>query len=95
MKRITLTAVLVTLASIGAAVTGPMAFGADKPKATDTKHSKSGEGDGLIRVATCKDGKEYWAPTNEHRGACSGHGGVASWADGSEVKSNGRKTQYR
>jgi hypothetical protein len=49
----------------------------------------------MIHVATCNDGKEYWAKTNEHRGACSGHGGVASWVDGSEVKSKGRKTSYR
>lgn len=49
----------------------------------------------LTHVATCNDGKEYYAPTNEHRGACSGHGGVQSWTDGSEVKSHGRKTEYR
>jgi hypothetical protein len=79
---------LASLIAIGAAT----AYGADKP--TDVQKSKSGE-DGLIRVATCNDGKEYWARTNEHRGACSGHGGVAAWADGSEVKSHGRKTSYR
>lgn len=65
-------------------------------KPVDTKHSVSGNGtDGLIKVATCNDGKSYYAPTNEHRGACSGHQGVAEWADGSPVRSNGRKTQYK
>jgi hypothetical protein len=54
---------------------------------------KSGE-TGTIKVATCKDGKEYWAPTNEHRGACSGHGGVAVWADGSPVKAP-KSSRYR
>ena len=60
----------------------------------DTKHSVSGQ-DGQIHVATCNDGKEFYSVTNEHRGACSGHGGVASWADGSEVKSHAKKTSYR
>jgi hypothetical protein len=64
-------------------------------KGTDVQKSKSGEGDGLIKVATCKDGKAYYAPTNEHRGACSGHGGVASWADGSEVKASSKSARYR
>jgi hypothetical protein len=48
-----------------------------------------------VHVATCKDGKEYYAPTNEHRGACSGHGGVASWADGSLVRSSAKSNRYR
>lgn len=63
-------------------------------KAPDIQKGKSGE-TGMIHVATCNDGKEYWNVTNEHRGACSGHGGVAVWMDGSEVKSKGRKTSYR
>lgn len=63
-------------------------------KPTAAKASKSEEGDGLIKVAVCRDGREYWAPTNEHRGACSGHGGVASWADGSPVKA-GKTSRYR
>lgn len=50
---------------------------------------------GMIETATCNDGKTYYSKTGEHRGACSGHGGVASWADGSEVKSKGRKTAYK
>jgi hypothetical protein len=46
-------------------------------------------------VATCADGKVYRSASGEHRGACSGHGGVVAWADGSPVKSNKRKTEYR
>jgi hypothetical protein len=64
----------------------------------DAKRSKSGAGgdNGLIRVATCADGKAYFAPTNEHRGACSGHGGVVEWADGSPVRAKGGKSErYR
>lgn len=53
------------------------------------------KGDGKEKVATCVDGKEYWSASTEHRGACSGHGGVASYEDGSPVKSRGRKTDYR
>lgn len=49
-----------------------------------------------VETATCRDGLTYYSATGEHRGACSGHGGVASWADGSPVKSKGgRKTSYR
>jgi len=50
---------------------------------------------GKILTATCRDGKTYWHPTGEKRGACSGHGGVAAWADGSPVKSHERKTEYK
>ena len=47
-------------------------------------------------VATCRDGKVAYSASNEHRGKCRGHGGVASWADGSPVKShNGPTTEYR
>lgn len=49
----------------------------------------------MVEVATCNDGKVYSHVTGEKRGACSGHGGVASWADGSPVKSKGAKTSYR
>lgn len=48
-----------------------------------------------VFTAVCKDGLKYYHVTGEHRGACSGHGGVASWADGSPVKSHERKTSYR
>lgn len=50
----------------------------------------------LVPVAKCQDGKTMMG-TNpaEHRGACSGHGGVASWADGSPVKSHGKRTEYK
>lgn len=78
---------------VGAALILFSAYASAAPKPTDVQKGKSGE-TGLIKVATCKDGKEYWAPTNEHRGACSGHGGVASWADGSPVKA-GRTSRYR
>lgn len=83
---------LASLVTFGASV----AFAAPpKPAtATDTQHSKSGV-DGQIHVADCVDGKQYWARTNEHRGACSGHGGVAAWADGSPVRAKGRTTSYR
>lgn len=46
-------------------------------------------------VAVCNDGQTMYSTTpTEHRGACSGHGGVASFADGSPVKSHTRKTSY-
>jgi len=68
---------------------------ANAAPAKDVQKGKSGE-TGMIKVATCVDGKEYYAPTNEHRGACSGHGGVASWADGSAVRAKGGKSaRYR
>lgn len=48
-------------------------------------------------VATCNDGKTmYSSNPHEHRGACSGHGGVAAWTDGSPVKTHGGKaTEYK
>lgn len=52
--------------------------------------------DDKVKVATCNDGKTmYGTNPHEHRGACSGHGGVASWADGSPVKSHVKKTEYK
>ena len=80
--KTTIALMLASLVTLGAAVAN-----ADAPKAPKAPDK--------IHVATCNDGKEYWAPTNEHRGACSGHGGVAAWTDGSPVKSHGRKTEYR
>lgn len=59
-----------------------LAFGADK--APDMKP-----------LATCADGKHEYSVTGDHRGACSGHGGVVAWADGSPVKSHKPKTSYR
>jgi hypothetical protein len=50
---------------------------------------------GFKAVAVCNDGKTYYAKTNEHRGACSGHGGVKSWADGSPVKSKSKSTYVK
>lgn len=50
----------------------------------------------LVPVAVCNDGKTMMGTNpQEHRGACSGHGGVASWADGSPVKSHAKKTEYK
>lgn len=50
---------------------------------------------GMKPLATCADGKTEYSATGDHRGACSGHGGVARWADGSPVKSHKPKTTYR
>lgn len=61
-----------------------LALAAPTPKAPEQKP-----------LATCADGQVEYSATGEHRGACSGHGGVASWADGSPVKSHGRTTSYR
>lgn len=49
----------------------------------------------MVPVAKCNDGQTMNG-TNpaEHRGACSGHGGVASWADGSPVKSHAKRSSY-
>ena len=49
----------------------------------------------LKPVAVCRDGKTYSNATGEHRGACSGHGGVASWANGQPVRSKGGKGSYK
>lgn len=90
MTKTIIASMIASLIALGAAT----AYGAPAKPAPDVQKGKSGE-TGLIHVATCNDGKEYWAKTNEHRGACSGHGGVAVWMDGSPVKGSGRKTQYR
>lgn len=45
-------------------------------------------------LATCADGVHESSATGDHRGACSGHGGVVAWADGSPVKSHKAKTSY-
>ena len=68
-----------------------MAFAAPKP-APAVKASQATDTD--IEIATCRDGKKYYGPTNEHRGACSGHGGVASWSDGTPVKAP-KSSRYR
>lgn len=65
------------------ALCGSLAFAA--PKAPEGKP-----------LATCNDGKTEYSTTGDHRGACSGHGGVASWADGSPVRAKAHKTtSYR
>lgn len=50
--------------------------------------------DGKVKVATCNDGATLYKATNEHRGACRGHGGVATWADGSTVRHKGGSSTY-
>lgn len=50
--------------------------------------------DNMKPLATCRDGQTMYSATGDHRGACSGHGGVASWADGSPVHSSAPKTRY-
>ena len=53
------------------------------------------KGPEMVPVAVCNDGQTMKGTNpSEHRGACSGHGGVASWADGSPVKSHAKKTSY-
>lgn len=69
-----------------------MAFAAPKPAPATSKASQATATE--VHVATCRDGKEYYAPTNEHRGACSGHGGVAVWQDGTPVKAP-KSSRYR
>lgn len=69
-----------------------VAFAKPTDKAPVPSASK---GDGKEHVATCNSGKEYWSSSTEHRGACSGEGGVKSWADGSPVRSKARKGEYR
>ena len=71
-----------------------MAFAAPKPAPATSKASQPTED--MVHVADCANGKQYWAPTNEHRGACSGAGGVIRWTDGSPVRSKGPKSnRYR
>lgn len=65
------------------ALIGSAALGAEAPKAPKLKP-----------VATCADGGTYSNVSGEHRGACSGHGGVIAWADGSPVKSHGTTSSY-
>lgn len=61
---------------------GSIAFGAET------------KGAPMKPLATCNDGMKESSATGDHRGACSGHGGVAAWADGSPVKSHKAKTTY-
>lgn len=82
------TSILVLMLAQSVAFAAP-----DAPKANSVPSAS--KGDGKEKVATCVDGKEYWSASTDHRGACSGHGGVASYVDGSPVKSHARKTEYR
>lgn len=47
-------------------------------------------------LAKCKDGATMYSTTGKHQFACSGHGGVAAWLDGSPVKAKkAPTTSYR
>ena len=87
--RMLVAAMFFSLGTVGASV----AFAAPA-QPTDVQKSVSGQ-DGKIKVATCNDGKEYWATTNDHRFACAGHKGVASWADGSPVRAKAERKGTR
>lgn len=94
MKTI-LTALFLLTSSVTWAA--PMDTSLDRPVPRATKAAAPAKGPDVagVETATCRDGMTYYHPTGEHRGACSGHGGVAQWADGSPVKSHGRKGAYR
>ncbi len=64
------------------------AHAADK---APTKGPKPGD---MRPVATCADGGTYSNDSGEHRGACSGHGGVIKWTDGSPVHSNKKHSAF-
>jgi len=85
MIRTTILALTASLFLLGSAI----AYGAETPAAATEAKAE------LVHVATCNDGKELYKATNQHIGACRGHGGVKTWADGSAVKAKGRKSEYR
>lgn len=65
-----------------AALPASLAFAAPPaPKATAA--------DTVSVVATCKDGYQWKARNGKHQGACARHGGVATYTDGSTVKTRG------
>lgn len=64
-----------------------------KPK-RDTAKANATDTAGVF-VATCNDGMRYYHATGERRGSCSGHQGVAQFADGSAPKSKGKRGSYR
>lgn len=78
----TMIGLIVSMLMLGSAI----AYGAEtKPPTTDSKP-----------VATCNDGRTMYGPNPAaHMGACRGHGGVKSWADGSPVKRKGTTRTYR
>ena len=50
----------------------------------------------MEKAAECNDGKTaYSVNPAEHRGLCSGHGGVKVFADGTAPKSHAKRTDYR
>ena len=65
-----------------AATTTPSAATPAKPATSSSK--SSGNTDPSGATARCKDGTYSHAKT--HQGACSRHGGVADWLDGSSAK---------
>ncbi len=96
MKTIILAIALCFASTAYAADKAPVA----KPAATTkdlTKNlpPKAEVKDAADHVANCRDGKEYWSASTEHRGACQKHGGVAEWMDGTPVKGKGTKREYR
>lgn len=89
-----ITAIALTLLASSAAYAAPSDLPNRGPRGKADAGYAPAHSD-LIEVATCKDGTKMWAPTNEHRGACRGHGGVASWADGSPVRTRKGSREYR
>lgn len=59
-----------------------------------TLHAAPAAAPKLKPVATCADGGTYSNVSGEHRGACSGHGGVIAWADGSPVHGGSGRSSY-
>lgn len=84
-KSIAIIATALQLALVSAAYAAP------KVKAPAPVVAKAPD---MKPLATCRDGQTMSSATGDHRGACSGHGGVAAWADGSPVKSHAAKTSY-
>lgn len=64
---------------------GYCAFGAEKAPVCPK---------GFAPLATCNNGLVQCSATGEHRGACSGAGGVKAWADGSPVRSRKPKQAW-
>lgn len=103
MSRIARIVLIVAAATFAFCAAANYADAADKPAPqAPTKPPKAPAAPSLppkapdmTKVATCRDGKAYYHVTGEKRGACSGHGGVAAWADGSPVRSAAGKTAYR
>lgn len=85
-KTIIAIATVLQLAIVGSAYAAP--------KTTKAPAAVTKPADNMKPLATCADGQTMYSATGDHRGACSGHGGVVAWADGSPVKSHTAKTRY-